>query len=97
MHFRNMRKCAQDVFIYDPIDIDKEGNPLTLQDIMSADDNIFDCIDLRLKSERMYKLIEENLSKREQNILAMRYGLYCKKPLTQREVAARLKISRSYV
>jgi RNA polymerase sporulation-specific sigma factor len=97
MHFRNPRKCSQDVFIYDPIDIDKEGNPLTLQDIMSDEDNIFDSIDLRLKSEQMYSLIEKHLSEREQKILAMRYGLYCTKPLTQREVAALLNISRSYV
>ena len=97
MHFRNQRKCAQDIFIFDPIDIDKEGNPLTLQEIMSDDDNIFDHIELRLKSEKMYKLIEENLNERERKIITMRYGLYCTKPLTQREVAATLNISRSYV
>lgn len=85
------------VSIGDPIDTDKEGNSLTLQDIMSDDDNIFDHIDLRLKSEQMYKLIEKYLSKREQNIIIMRYGLYCTKPLTQREVAGALNISRSYV
>lgn len=97
MHFRNLRKCSQDVFISDPIDVDKEGNSLTLQDIMSDDDNIFDCIDLRLKSEQMYKLIEEHLTEREKSIIVMRYGLYCTKPLKQREVATRLNISRSYV
>ncbi len=64
---------------------------------MSDEDNIFDSIDLRLKSEQMYSLIETHLTEREQKILAMRYGLYCTKPLTQREVAAHLKISRSYV
>ena len=97
MHFRNLRKCSQDVFISDPIDTDKEGNSLTLQDIMSDDDNIFDCIDLRLKSEQMYKFIDKHLNAREQKIIIMRYGLYCTKPLTQREVASALKISRSYV
>lgn len=97
MHFRNLRKSAQDVFISDPIDTDKEGNSLTLQDIMSDDDNIFDCIDLRLKSEQMYKYIEKHLSSRERKILIMRYGLFCTKPLTQREVADTLNISRSYV
>jgi RNA polymerase sporulation-specific sigma factor len=97
MHFRSMKKCSQDVFISDPIDMDKEGNPLTLQDIMSDDDNIFDCIDLRLKSERMYRLIEKHLTERERKIITLRYGLYCTKPLTQREVASLLNISRSYV
>lgn len=97
MHFRNLRKSAQDIFISDPIDTDKEGNCLTLQDIMADDDNIFDSIDLRLKSEQMYKLINKYLSNREKNIIIMRYGLYCTKPLTQREVAMALNISRSYV
>ncbi|MGI6402729.1 MAG: RNA polymerase sporulation sigma factor SigK [Oscillospiraceae bacterium] len=97
MHFRNQRKCAQDVFISDPIDTDKEGNSLTLQDIMSDDDNIFDHIDLRLKSEQMYQFIEKNLTPREQKILIMRYGLFCRRPMTQREVAKELNISRSYV
>ncbi|MCL2579642.1 MAG: RNA polymerase sporulation sigma factor SigK [Oscillospiraceae bacterium] len=97
MHFRNQRKCSQDVFISDPIDTDKEGNSLTLQDIMADDDNIFDQIDLSLKSERMHKFIDRHLSEREKKILIMRYGLFCKKPLTQREVAKELKISRSYV
>ena len=95
MHFRNLRKSSQDVFISDPIDTDKEGNSLTLQDIMSDDDNIFDHIDLRLKSEKMYQYIEKNLSGREKKILVMRYGLFCTKPLTQREVADTLGISRS--
>ena len=81
----------------DPIDTDKEGNSLTLQDIMSDDDNIFDHIDLRLKSEQMYKYIDKHLSGREKKIIIMRYGLFCTKPLTQREVADTLKISRSYV
>ncbi len=83
--------------IGDPIDTDREGNSLTLQDIMSDDDNIFDCIDLRLKSEKMYQFIENHLSGREKKILVMRYGLFCTKPLTQREVADTLGISRSYV
>jgi len=81
----------------DPIDTDKEGNSLTLQDTMSDEDNIFDCIDLRLKSEKMYGYIEKHLSEREKKILIMRYGLFCTQPLTQREVADTLRISRSYV
>ena len=97
MFFRNQRKCSMDVFISDPIDVDKEGNSLTLQDIMSDDENMFDKIDLRLKAEQMYMLIEKHLSPREKKILIMRYGLFCSKPHTQREVAKELGISRSYV
>jgi RNA polymerase sporulation-specific sigma factor len=64
---------------------------------MSDDENIFDHIDLRLKSEQMYKFIDKHLTGREKDILVMRYGLFCQKPLTQREVAKKLDISRSYV
>ena len=97
MFFRNQRKCSQEFFISDPIDMDKDGNSLTLQDIMSDDENIFDRIDLRLKSDQMYKYIEKHLSEREKKILILRYGLFCQKPRTQREVAKELGISRSYV
>ncbi|MDR1706203.1 MAG: sigma-70 family RNA polymerase sigma factor [Clostridiales bacterium] len=97
MYFRSLRKSAQDVFISDPIETDKDGNSLTLQDIMSDDESIYDRIDLRLKSEHMYKLIKEHLTNREKDIIVMRYGLFCRKPLTQREVANKLDISRSYV
>jgi len=97
MHFRNARKSAQDVLISDPIDNDGDGNSLTLQDIMSDDDNIFEQTDLRINAEKMYRLIEKDLTGRERKILVMRYGLFCQKPLTQREVAKALEISRSYV
>lgn len=97
MHFRNMRKSAKDVFISDPIETDKEGNSLTLQDIMSEEDNIFEHISLRLKSEQMYQFIDDHLSDREKKIIIMRYGLFSSTPLTQREVADTLDISRSYV
>ncbi|WRS28963.1 sigma-70 family RNA polymerase sigma factor [Oscillospiraceae bacterium MB08-C2-2] len=97
MHFRNQRKCAQDVFISDPIDTDKDGNSLTLMDIMSSEEDIFDNIELRLQSERMYSFISKHLNKREQKIIILRYGLFCQRPLTQREVADKLNISRSYV
>jgi len=97
MHFRSLRKSAQDVFISDPIDTDKEGHSLTLQDIIADDENIFDNVDLRIKSEKMYILIDKLLSEREKSIIVMRYGLFCQKPLTQRETAKKLDISRSYV
>ena len=97
MHFRNQRKTAQDVFISDPIDNEGESGSLTLQDIMSDDDNIFEQTDLRINAEKMYRLIEKDLTGRERIILVLRYGLFCQKPLTQREVAKKLAISRSYV
>lgn len=97
MYFRGKKKSAQDIYISDPIDTDKDGNSLTLMDIMADDDNIIDNIDLRMKSDQLYKYIERSLDDRERNIIILRYGLGGHIPLTQREVAVKLKISRSYV
>lgn len=97
MHFRGRRKFAQDVFINDPIDTDKDGNSLTFQDIMTDDSNIYDEIDLRIKSEQLHAFIAQSLAPREREIIYLRYGLRGQKPLTQREVADKLGISRSYV
>ncbi len=97
MHFRNIKKTAQDIYISDPIDTDKEGNALTLMDIVAEDESIFEDIDLKLKSEKLHVLINKYLDERERTIVCLRYGLTGGAPLTQREVAAMLKISRSYV
>ncbi|MDD5795914.1 MAG: RNA polymerase sporulation sigma factor SigK [Oscillospiraceae bacterium] len=97
MHFRNLKKSAQDISMNEAIDIDKDGNPLTLLDIMSVDDNIADELDTKLNSRKLSKFIDEELSPREKKIIILRYGLNNKEPLTQREVAAMLNISRSYV
>ena len=97
MYFRSSRKSAQDVSINEPIDTDKDGNALTLMDIMAADDDIIENLDCKIKSEQLRKYISEVLSPREQTIVRLRYGLEGKEPLTQREVAQKLGISRSYV
>lgn len=97
MHFRGRRKFAQDVFINDPIDTDKDGNALSFQDILTDESNIYDEIDLRIRSEQLHKLIARCLEPREREIIYLRYGLHGIRPLTQREVADRLGISRSYV
>jgi RNA polymerase sporulation-specific sigma factor len=97
MYFRNQKKTAQDVSISDPIDTDKDGNQLTLMDIVSCDDTVLDDVDLKIKSERLHKYISSVLDERERIIIEMRYGLDGFRPKTQREVAEKLKISRSYV
>ena len=96
MHFRASKKTAQDVSISDPIDTDKEGNPLTLMDVISEDDTILDDLDLKINAEKLYRYIRESLDDREQEIIEWRYGLIGD-GLTQREVAKKLNISRSYV
>lgn len=97
MYFRSSRKSSQDVSINEPIDTDKDGNALTLMDIMAADDDILENLDCKIKSEQLRKYIDEVLSPREQTIVKLRYGLGGNEPLTQREVAQKLGISRSYV
>ncbi len=97
MHFRNIKKNMQDVSISDPIDTDRDGNDLTLIDVIADDGNIVDQIDTKIKIDNLKKYIEEVLTGRERLIIKLRYGLMDGKEYTQREVAKSLKISRSYV
>lgn len=97
MHFRNSKKSAQDLSLNDSIDTDKDGNPLTLMDILCVDDNIIEDLDTKLNLEKLYQYIDEVLTKREKEIIIKRFGLCGLEPLTQREIAKELKISRSYV
>ncbi len=97
MYFRSLKKSAQDVYISDPIDTDSEGNSLSLIDIVADERSVDEDIEEKLRSEKLYKYIAECLTPREKIIVKMRYGLCSTIPLTQREVAAKLKISRSYV
>lgn len=97
MHFRSQKKSAQDVSMNEPIDTDGEGNPLTFTDIIYSDETIFEDVDLKLKTERLYEYLKRIDDPRERQILIMRYGLYDTEPYTQREIAAKLGISRSYV
>ncbi len=70
---------------------------MTLIDIIAEDDGILDKIDLSIKSEQLYRFIGECLDEREITVIKHRYGLYGCAPRTQREVADKLGISRSYV
>ena len=97
MYFRNVKKSAQDVSISDTIDTDRDGNSLTYMDVMADEDTLFEDIDLKLRTTRLYEVVEGGLAPREREIITLRYGLYGRTPLTQRETAQRLGISRSYV
>lgn len=92
-----MKKSSQDFLMSDPIDTDKDGNTLSLMDVISDDGNIEDEIDFKIKLEKLREYIKDTLSPREQLIIELRYGLNGCDKLTQREVAKRLGISRSYV
>ena len=81
----------------EPIDTDSEGNPLTLSDIVYTDDTIADDIDKKVKIEKLREYIDDMDDARDREIIVKRYGLGMSKPLTQREIAAEMGISRSYV
>ncbi len=96
MYFRSQKKTALDVSLDESIDTDKDGNPLTLMDILSCDDNIADKLETKINAERAFAAIDA-LPDRERKIIVMRYGLDGGEPLTQKETAEILNISRSYV
>lgn len=97
MHFRNLKKCQQDVSLNETIDTDKDGNPLTLIDVLSVDDNIFDTLNTKLNRNKLAEYIESELDSREKQVIILRYGLGNGTPMTQREVADILNVSRSYI
>ena len=97
MFFRTQKKSAQDVYISDPIDSDKEGNALTLIDVIADKSDIVEELDTKMKLEKLKKIINHTLEPRELEIITLRYGIGGIPELTQREIAKKLNISRSYV
>ena len=97
MHFRSQKKLQNEVSINEAIDTDREGNPLTYEDIISTDENMAEELDRRLLAERALSYINTILTPRERQIIYLRYGLSGSKPKTQKETAEKLNISRSYV
>ena len=97
MYFRSRKKLQNEVSINDTIEVDRDGNPLTYLDVIHTDDTIAEDLDLKIHSERAKDYILNRLDKRERTILILRYGLSGKPPLTQKETAKLLFISRSYV
>ncbi len=97
MHFRAAKKHANEVSLSDSIDRDKEGNALALMDVISAECEDLDRVDAQDTEFKLHRLVRKVLDDREREIIAMRYGLYDLQPKTQREIAAKCKISRSYV
>ncbi len=97
MLFRSQKKLLCEVSLNDTIDIDKDGNPLTYLDIISTEDTIVEDLDKKMMINKALSYIRDNLDMREKEILIMRYGLGNTEAYTQREVAEKLGISRSYV
>lgn len=98
MYFRSRKKCSREVSLYEPIGTDKEGNQIQLVDLLEVDDkDVVEQMELRRQILMLYKLISYALDERERQILQLRYGLNNRASVTQREIADRLHISRSYV
>ena len=98
MHLRAKRKCSKEISLYEPIGTDREGNEIQLFDIIEMDEkDALVKIELQGDIKTLYQKVESELSKRERLVLKMRYGLYNEEEYTQKEIAKRLGISRSYV
>ena len=98
MFFRARKKTARETSYYEPIGTDKEGNEIHLLDIIESNErDAFAQISLKADSKKLYELLDQVLTPREQKVLIMRYGLYNGKEYTQREIAGQLGISRSYI
>lgn len=98
MLFRNNKKQKSEIYLQDPIGVDKEGNEFCLMDILSSEkDSVLEKVESNLQVRALYKKLGESLTERESSILIMRYGLIDGKCKTQREIAVTLGISRSYV
>ncbi len=97
MYFRSKKKAQNEVSLSDSIDTDKDGNALYLLDVVGVDDTMY--ADLQDKEDcvRVRALVNECLTPREREIVSLRYGLGGRMPRTQREIASKLGISRSYV
>lgn len=98
MLLRSERKQAREVSLYDPIGTDKEGNEINLLDIIESEEkDIVEKMALDSNVRKLYQHVEAALTPREKQVIHLRYGLYQHSPVTQREIAKQLGISRSYV
>ncbi len=98
MLLRQERKSSREISLYEPIGSDKEGNEINLMDIMECtNEDILEQLITECHIQSIYRLLKTALTPREQEIIILRYGLFNQTPVTQRDVAQRLGISRSYV
>lgn len=97
MHFRSRKKLSAEVSINETIDVDRDGNPLTYMDVISSDECISEEIFRKVESERALYFVRTRLDARERQVIILRFGLNRTPPMTQREISAKLGISRSYV
>ena len=97
MNFRAAKKSAGDIYLGEPLETDKDGNTMTLIDLIDDGVDIHEQVELKIRSKQLYTFLDKCLDKRELEIIVYRYGLYSGCPHTQSETAKKLGISRSYV
>ena len=97
MSFRAQKKHSSEISINETIDVDRDGNPLSYMDVISSDEDMPEEVDRKILTTKALHCIKTALTLRERQIIIMRYGLFGVEELTQREIAERLGISRSYV
>ena len=97
MHFRSQKKLSCEVSLNETIDVDRDGNPLTYIDVIGSDDSLAGDIERKINTAKALKLLETELTPRERKIIKLRYGLGGRKPMTQKQIAESMNISRSYV
>ena len=97
MYVRSNKKTKTEVYLQDPIGVDREGNEICLMDVLGTEsDSVLDEVESKISIKKLYGLIEKVLEGKEKRIIELRYGLACD-PQTQREIAKSMGISRSYV
>lgn len=98
MYLRQNKKRQNDVSLQDTIGVDKEGNEVTLEEKLADEGrSVEEITDIKLRIEKLYRVMKERLTERELEIVRLRYGLDGGKEVTQREIAKSMGISRSYV
>lgn len=97
MLLRAGKKHKNTLSLSDPVGFDKDGNELTIMDVVAEDESVFSHVEQSIRREKFIKLLKDILNMREYTIITLRYGLKDGVPLPQREVAKKLGISRSYI
>ena len=97
MHFRSQKKLSAEVSMNETIDVDRDGNPLTYTDVISSEEDLPEEVMRSVEADRALALVRTRLDPRERQIITLRFGLGGVPAMTQREIADRLGISRSYV
>ena len=98
MYLRTKKKSSREVSLYEPIGTDREGNEIQLFDVIETEgEDAHSKVELKEYIRMLYQRVEKELTPRERTVLKLRYGLYREEEYTQKEIARRLGISRSYV